>query len=98
VIRVSLPYHLRTLAGVGAEVMLQIEAPVTPHAIIDALETQYPMLRATIRERGTGQRRAYLRFFACQEDISHQPLEEPLPEEVSSGHEPFRIIGAIAGG
>lgn len=97
-IRVSLPYHLRTLAGVGAEVKLQIEGPVTPHAIIDALETEYPMLRATIRERGTGKRRAYLRFFACQEDFSHNPLEEPLPDEVASGHEPFRIIGAIAGG
>jgi len=98
VIRVILPYHLQTLAGVGAEVQLQIDDPVTPKAIIDALESKYPMLTATIRESGSGRRRAFLRFFACREDISHQPLEQPLPEEIVSGKEPFRIVGAIAGG
>jgi molybdopterin synthase sulfur carrier subunit len=97
-IRVSLPYHLRTLAGVGAEVMLEIEGPVTPNSIIDTLETQYPMLRSTIREGTTRERRAYLRFYACQEDLSHKPMEETLPDEVASGQELFRIVGAIAGG
>ncbi|MDH3943338.1 MAG: MoaD/ThiS family protein [Anaerolineae bacterium] len=97
-IRVSLPYHLRTLAGVGAEVELEIEGLVTPEGIIDALEAEYPMLRATMREDATGERRAYLRFFACGEDLSHQPMDLQLPGEVSRGEEIFRIVGAIAGG
>ena len=97
-IRVVLPYHLRTLAGVEAEVELDIRGVISANAIIDALEAEYPMLRATIREQATGERRAYLRFFACQEDLSQQSLEEPLPDEIASGEDPFRIIGAIAGG
>ncbi|MEK6221380.1 MAG: hypothetical protein N2D54_03950 [Chloroflexota bacterium] len=97
-IRVSLPYHLRTLAGVGPEVTLDIQGPISPNTIIDMLEIDYPMLRSTIREGDTRQRRAYLRFYACQEDLSHKPMEETLPEEVATGEELFRIVGAIAGG
>jgi hypothetical protein len=97
-IRVALPYHLRNLAGVGKEVTLQVSGPVTPQAILDALEVIYPMLRGTIRDYGTMERRPMLRFFACGEDVSHQPLDLPLPEPVASGREPFRIVGAIAGG
>ena len=97
-IRVALPYHLRNLAGVGKEVTLQVDGPVTPRAILDALEHIYPMLRGTIREYVTMERRPMLRFFACGEDISHQPVDLPLPEAVASGSEPFRIVGAIAGG
>ena len=97
-IRVVLPYHLRTLAQVGAEVQLDVAAPVTPRSILDALEARYPMLRGTIRDHGTGKRRPMLRFFACEEDISHEPVDTPLPEQIASGKEPFWIIGAIAGG
>ena len=97
-IRVELPQHLRTLAHVGREVQLEVESPVTLGSVLDALEARYPMLRGTIRDHGTQQRRAFLRFFACEEDLSHETPETPLPEAVSSGKEPLLIIGAIAGG
>lgn len=97
-IRVKIPYHLRTLASVGAELQLEVESPVTQRAILDALEARYPTLRGTIRDPATQQRRPFLRFFACKEDLSHQPPDAPLPEAVASGVEPFIIIGAIAGG
>jgi hypothetical protein len=97
-IRVELPQHLRTLAHVGREVQLEMQGPVTQRTVLDALEACYPMLRGTIREHGTQQRRAFLRFFACEEDLSHESPDSPLPEAVASGKEPFLIIGAIAGG
>jgi hypothetical protein len=97
-IRVELPQHLRTLAHVGREVQIEVEAPVTQRSILDALEARYPMLRGTIRDHGTLQRRAFLRFFACEQDLSHESPDAPLPEAVASGKEPFMIIGAIAGG
>ena len=97
-IRVELPQHLRTLAHVGREVELEVEGPVTQRSVLDALEARYPMLRGTIREHETLKRRAFLRFFACQQDLSHDPPDSPLPESVASGKEPFLIIGAIAGG
>ena len=97
-IRVELPQHLRTLAHVGREVELEVARPVTQRAVLDALEARYPMLRGTIREHGTQQRRAFLRFFACQEDLSHEPPDAPLPEAIASGKEPLLIVGAIAGG
>jgi hypothetical protein len=97
-IRVIIPYHLRTLAGVDSEVQLDVAAPVTPRSILDALEARYPMLRGTIRDHVTGKRRPMLRFFACEEDLSHAPLDTQLPDAVASGAEPFWIIGAIAGG
>ena len=97
-IRVELPQHLRTLAHVDREVHLEVGPPVTQRSILDALEARYPMLRGTIRDHGTQQRRAFLRFFACEEDLSHESPDAPLPEAVTSGKEPFLIIGAIAGG
>jgi sulfur-carrier protein len=97
-IRVVLPQHLRTLARVPGEVELEVAAPVTQRTVLDALELRYPMLRGTIRDHATQQRRAFLRFFACQEDLSHQSPDAPLPEAVVSGAEPFLVIGAIAGG
>jgi hypothetical protein len=97
-IRVSLPYHLRTLAHVDGEVLLEVTGPVTQRSVLDALEARYPMLKGTIRDHGTQQRRAFLRFFACEEDLSHEPPDAPLPEAVASGKEPFLVIGAIAGG
>jgi molybdopterin synthase sulfur carrier subunit len=97
-IRVILPYHLRTLASVGAEVTLDVNGPVTQRSVLDALEARYPMLRGTIRDQATGQRRPMLRFFACEEDLSLESPDVPLPEKVVSGAEPFFIIGAIAGG
>jgi hypothetical protein len=97
-IRVVLPPHLRTLARVGTEVGFDIEGTVTQRSILDAIETRYPMLRGTIRDHVTGRRRAYLRFFACSEDLSHESPDAPLPDAVASGTEPFLIIGAIAGG
>src|SRR5437870_2237586 len=97
-IRVILPYHLRTLARVGAEVQLEVEGPVTPRSILDALEARFPMLRGTIRDHVTGQRRPMLRFFACEEDFSHEAPDAALPDAVASGAEPFWIVGAIAGG
>jgi sulfur-carrier protein len=98
VIRIVLPHHLRTLAGVGGEVQLEVEGRPTQRSVLDALEARYPMLRGTIREHGTLQRRAFLRFFACEEDFSHESPDAPLPEAVASGAEPFVILGAIAGG
>jgi len=97
-IRVVLPHHLRTLAGVGAEVKIEVDGPATQRAVLDALEAQYPMLRGTIRDHGTLQRRAFLRFFACEEDLSHESPDAVLPEAVAAGREPFVILGAIAGG
>lgn len=97
-IRVILPPHLRTLAQVGAEVALDVPAPVTQRSILDALEAAYPMLRGTIRDHGTLQRRAFLRFFACEQDLTHESPDSPLPDEVASGKEPFIVLGAIAGG
>jgi hypothetical protein len=98
VIRVILPQHLRTLAHVGSEVELELDGPVTLRSVLDALEARYPTLRGTIRDQVTQQRRPFLRFFACEEDLSHEPPDAPLPEAVVSGKEPFIIIGAIAGG
>ncbi len=97
-IRVELPQHLRTLAHVGHEVEVQVESPVTQRAVLDAVEAAYPMLKGAIRDHATKQRRAFLRFFACQEDLTHESPDAPLPEAVVSGKEPFLIIGAIAGG
>ena len=97
-IRVILPQHLRTLAHVGSEVQIEVEAPVTQRSVLDALEARYPMLRGTIRDHTTGQRRPFLRFFACEEDLSHESPDTPLPDAIASGAEPFLIIGAIAGG
>lgn len=97
-IRVALPQHLRTLAHVGAEVELEVQGPVTQRSVLDALEARYPMLCGTIRDHVTLQRRAFLRFFACGEDLSHEPPDAPLPAAVASGAEPFLVIGAIAGG
>jgi hypothetical protein len=97
-IHVALPFHLRNLAGVGPEVELAVQAPITIGRVLDALEARYPMLRGTIREYDTGQRRAFLRFFACGEDWSHEPFDRELPEAVVAGREPLLVIGAIAGG
>jgi hypothetical protein len=97
-IRVVIPYHLRTLACVGGEVQIEVAGPVTQRSVLDALEAQYPMLRGTIRDHVTLERRPMLRFFACQEDLSLEPPDAPLPEAVASGAEPFFIVGAIAGG
>jgi hypothetical protein len=97
-IRVILPPHLRTLAHVGSEVTLDVDGPITIATSLDALEDRYPMLRGTIRDHDTLQRRAFLRFFACEEDWSHEPTDKAVPETVASGKEPFFIVGAIAGG
>jgi sulfur-carrier protein len=97
-IRVILPAHLRTLARVDGEVKLEVEGQVTQRSILDALETRYPMLRGTIRDHVTQQRRAFVRFFACEEDLSHESPDAPLPDAVATGAEPFFIVGAIAGG
>ena len=97
-IRVQLPYHLRNLARVDSEVTLEVLAPVTLRATLDALEARYPMLQGTIRDHVTQQRRPFLRFFACEEDLSHDSPDAPLPDAVVSGKEPLLIIGAIAGG
>lgn len=97
-VRVILPTHLRNLAHVGSEITLDVPAPVTQRSVLDALEVRYPMLRGAIRDHVTLQRRAFLRFFACEEDLTHDPPDTPLPEAVVSGKEPFIVIGAIAGG
>jgi molybdopterin synthase sulfur carrier subunit len=97
-IRVVLPQHLRTLANVQREVQLDVAGPATQRSVLDALEARYPMLRGTIRDRVTRQRRPLVRFFACEDDLSHEPPDAPLPDAVVSGKEPFFIIGAIAGG
>jgi hypothetical protein len=95
---VELPAHLRTLAGVGVEVTVNVEAPVTVRSVLDALEARYPVLRGTIRDYGTEQRRPFLRFFACEQDWSHERPDAPLPDAVASGAEPFMVVGAISGG
>ncbi|MBO0911387.1 MAG: MoaD/ThiS family protein [Acidobacteria bacterium] len=97
-IRVVLPYHLRNLAHVGSEVTLEVNPPITQRSVLDALEERYPMLRGAIREHVTLARRAFLRFFACGEDLTHEPPDRALPEAVASGKEPFIVMGAIAGG
>ena len=97
-IRVMLPSHLRTLAKTGAEVQLEVHGQVTQRSVLDALEARYPMLAGTIRDHVTQKRRPFMRFFACEQDLSHEPTDSPLPEAVVSGKEPFIIIGAIAGG
>lgn len=98
VVRVELPSHLRTLAGVGREVPVEVAAPVTQRRVLDALEERHPALAGTVRDRTTGRRRPFVRFFACQEDLSHDSPDAPLPEAVASGAEPFVVLGAIAGG
>ena len=97
-IRVVLPEHLRTLARVDGEVTLEVAAPVTQRTVLDALEARYPMLQGTIRDHRTLRRRAYLRFFACEEDLSHESPDTPLPDAVATGAEPYLVIGAMAGG
>ena len=97
-IRIVLPFHLRNLAHVGSEVTLEVEAPATLRSVLDALEARYPMLRGAVRDHDTQQRRPFLRFFACEEDLSHESPDAPLPDAVASGKEPFIVIGAIAGG
>jgi molybdopterin synthase sulfur carrier subunit len=97
-IRVVLPTHLRVLARVDGEVQVQVSGEVTQRAVLDALEASYPMLRGTIRDQRSGKRRAFVRFFACQEDLSHEPPDAPLPAPVCAGSEPYLIVGAMAGG
>jgi len=98
VIRVVLPHHLRTLAGVEGEVTLDAQERPTQRTVLDALESTYPVLRGTIRDHGTAKRRDFIRFFACGQDITHDPVDDPLPEKVASGDEVFRVVGAMAGG
>jgi sulfur-carrier protein len=97
-VRVCLPFHLRNLAQVGLEVTVDAARPVTVKSVLDAIEAQYPMLRGTIRDYDTGKRRAFLRFFACEEDYSLEPMETELPQAVAEGREPLLVVGAIAGG
>ena len=97
-IRVVLPAHLRVLARIGAEVELDVDGEVIQSSVLDALEERYPMLRGTIRDHGTGRRRAFVRFFACERDLSHDPPDAPLPAAVVTGAEPFLVVGAMAGG
>ena len=97
-VRVELPFHLRKLAKVDNEITLDVAGAVTPHAIIDAIEARYPMLRGTIRDYATHQRKPFLRFFACEEDVSFAPLDAPVPPAVAAGTEPFMIVGALSGG
>lgn len=97
-IRVVLPAHLRTLARVEGEVALEVKGDATARAVLDALELRHPTLRGAIRDRVTGQRRPFVRYFACQRDLSHDPVDAPLPEAVADGREPFRVVGAMAGG
>jgi sulfur-carrier protein len=97
-IRVVIPHHLRRLTHADKEVRLEMDGPVTVQSVLDALEEKYPMLRGTIREHSSHKRRAFIRFFACEQDLSHQPVDAPLPEAVATGAEPFLIVGAMAGG
>jgi hypothetical protein len=98
VIRVALPHHLRTLARLDGEAQLEVQGPITPRAVLDELEARYPMLRGTIRDQQTLERRPYLRYFACKEDVSHESADARLPQAVATGAEPFLVIAAIAGG
>jgi sulfur-carrier protein len=98
VIRVVLPYHLRNLAGTGREVEIEVEGPVTQRAVLDELERRYPVLRGTIRDHGGTKRRPFVRFYACQEDLSHEDADTELPASVAAGEEPFMVIGAMSGG
>ena len=97
-IRVMLPAHLRTLAHVAGEISLDVEGQVTQRSVLDALEVRYPMLRGTIRDHATQRRRAFVRFFACEQDLSHEPPDAPLPDAVAEGTEPYLVVGAMAGG
>ena len=97
-IRVVLPFHLRTLAQIEGELELELEPPLTLAAVLDAIEARYPMLRGTIRDHQTHERRAFIRFFACQRDLSHEPTDTPLPPAVTAGEEPLMVVGAMAGG
>ncbi|MGH8969128.1 MAG: MoaD/ThiS family protein [Actinomycetes bacterium] len=97
-IRVVLPAHLRTIARIDGEVELAVDGDITQRAVLDALEDRYPKLRGTIRDQATQQRRAFVRFFACEEDLSHEPPDAPLPDAVAKGSEPFMVVGAMAGG
>lgn len=97
-IRVVIPHHLRNLSGVQKELSLAVEKPVTQQSILNALEEEHPVLKGSVRDRATGKRRAFIRFFACEQDLSHEPVDAPVPDEVISGKEPFLIIGAMAGG
>jgi molybdopterin converting factor small subunit len=98
IVRVTLPAHLRTLARVDQEVKLTVDGELSVRAVLDALETRYPMLRGTIRDQVTGRRRPFIRFFACEQDVSHESMDAPLPEAVAAGAEPLLIVGAMAGG
>lgn len=97
-VRVVIPYHLRILSGAPAEIQLEVEPPVTQHSVLSALEARYPMLRGTVRDHVTFKRRAFIRFYASEQDLSHDPPNAPLPETVATGKEPYLVIGAIAGG
>ena len=97
-IRIELPYHLRTLAKINGDVQLEVEGPVTQRTLLDALEARYPMLCGTIRDHDTAKRRAFVRFFACEQDLSNESPDTPLPADVASGKEPFLVVGALAGG
>jgi molybdopterin synthase sulfur carrier subunit len=97
-VRVKLPTHLRRLAGVDGEVTLPVDGAVTQRSVLDALEERYPVLRGTVRDHRTGRRRPFVRFFACEEDLSHSPVDDPLPAPVAAGTEPFLVVGAMAGG
>jgi hypothetical protein len=97
-IRLVLPAHLRTLARVSGEIKLQVDGPLTQRSVLDTLEARYPALRGTIRDQDTGQRRAFVRFFACEQDLSHEAPDAPLPDAVASGAEPLLVVGAMAGG
>ena len=97
-IRVVLPAHLRTLARVGEQVEVPVDGPVTQRSVLDALESRHPVLRGAIRDQATGRRRPFIRFFACEQDLSHEPVDAPLPEAVASGAEPYLVVGAMAGG
>jgi hypothetical protein len=97
-IRVIIPYHLKTLSGVTGELQLDVSPPITPRTVLDALESRYPMLRGTIRDHSTGKRRDFIRYYACEQDFSNESPDTPLPEKIATGAEPFLVIGAIAGG
>lgn len=97
-IRVQIPFHLRTLAGISGEIKLEVEPPITQRSVLDALEERYPVLKGTIRDHTTLKRRPFIRFYACEQELSHESLDSPLPDPVADGKEPYLVIGAIAGG